>query len=554
MTVSLLFLHLAGAATLLIWAVRMVRTGVERAYGAALRRMLRRSKDKQLQAAAIGASVAVLLQSSTAVAMLAAGLASSGILSLTTGLALLLGADIGSALVVQILSFDLTWLTPFLLVTAGWMFLKGKSRKVKQTGRILMGIALILVSLKMIGEATTPLRESTFLPIVIGYLQEDFLTAFLLGAAITWAFHSSVASILLFVTLAAQQLLPVEVGLSMMLGANLGGGLISVGLTWNAEAGTRRIPVGNLIFRGLGALSALVALQIFHPLPLEMLGASAARQIVNFHLIFNVALVVICVPLAGLVAALVERMVPDRASGETDLMADRISALDRSVIGTPRMALASATRELLRMGELVEIMLRPVMDLYDSGDKERIKRFRRLDEEVNRCHSDIKLYLAEINRVEMTAEEAQRSMELSNFAINLEHVGDIISKNLLKLATEKHDKNLVFSKAGWKELTDLHDQVMANAQVSLNVLVSGDHETARMLVEEKDRLRNLERESHELHLARLQSGTVKSIETSDIHLETVRALKQVNSAFASVAYPILAESGDLLESRLAHSA
>ena len=555
MTVSLLFLQLAGAAALLLWAVRMVRTGVERAHGAALRRMLRQSKDKPLQAVTIGASVAVLLQSSTAVAMLTAGLAASGILSLATGLALLLGADLGTALVVQVLSFDLNWLMPFLLILAGWLFLKGKTRTVKQTGRILMGIALILVSLKMIGEATTPLRESTFLPVVVGYLQEDYLTAFLLGTVITWAFHSSVASILLFVTLAAQHVLPVEVGLAMMFGANLGGGLIAIGLTWNAEPGARRIPAGNLIFRGFGAIAALIALQSIPSLPLEMVGATAARQIVNVHLIFNAALVILCLPITGLVAGLVGRLIPDSVgSTEPDLMIDRVSALDRLVIDNPRMALASATRELLRMGELVEIMLRPVMDLYDNGDKDRIKQFRRLDEEVNRSHSDIKLYLAEINRGEMTSEEAQRSMELSNFAINLEHVGDVISKNLLKLATEKHDKALVFSNAGWKELTDLHDQVMANAQMSLNVLVSGDHETARMLVEEKDRLRELERESHELHLTRLQSGAVKSIETSDIHLETVRALKQVNSAFASVAYPILAESGDLLNSRLARSA
>ncbi len=159
-----------------------------------------------------------------------------------------------------------------------------------------------------------------------------------------------------------------------------------------------------------------------------------------------------------------------------------------------------------------------------------------------------------MSRVEMNDEEVQRSMELSNFAINLEHVGDVISKNLLKPATEKHEKSLVFSSAGWKELTDLHDQVMANAQMSLNVLVSGDHETARLLVEEKDRMRGLELESHESHLERLQSGAVKSIETSAIHLETIRALKQINCAFPSVAYPILAESGDLLDSRLAHSA
>jgi phosphate:Na+ symporter len=235
----------------------------------------------------------------------------------------------------------------------------------------------------------------------------------------------------------------------------------------------------------------------------------------------------------------------------TDLLANRVSTLDRSVLHTPRLALASATRELLRMSEIVEVMLRPVMELYETGDKDRVKELRQLDQEVNRANSDIKLYLAEMNRSSMSAEEAQRSMILANFAINLEHVGDIISKNLLKLVGERRDKQLTFSAEGWRELTDLHAQVMANIQLALNVLISGDRRSARELVEQKDRMRELELRSQERHLRRLQGGAADSIETSEIHLETIRALKQINSLFSAIAYPILIESGDLLGSRLA---
>lgn len=552
MTLSLLLLHLAGAATLLIWAARMVRTGVERAHGVALRRMLRRSTGGWAPAALVGAAIALPLQSSTAVAMLAAGFAASGTLPVATGVAMMLGADFGSALVVQILSFDLAWLTPILLVVGGWLFLQWNARKIRQTGRILVGIALILISLKLIGEATAPLRDSTFLPLIVGYLQQDFVTAFLIGAVFTWLIHSSVASILLFVTLAAQDVLPLDLGLTLMLGANLGGGLIAVALTRTAAPAARRIPLANLFFRGAGALAALLALQL-HDLPLHLAGDEPARQIANLHVAFNLALLVACVPLAGLAAALARRAIPDAPTDPDalDPLSTRVSALDRSVIRTPDLALASATREVLRMSEIVEVMLRPIMDLYDSGDKLRIKQFRRLDDSVNKSHSDIKLYLAELNRREMSADDAQRSMELTNFAINLEHVGDIVSRQLLKMADEIRERELKFSDDGWRELTDLHDRVLANMQLALNVLVSGDADSARQLVEEKERLRELERASHDRHLKRLQSGEAPSIETSDIHLETVRALRQVNSAFASVAYPILEESGDLLDSRLA---
>ena len=551
---SLILLHLAGATMLLLWAVRMVRTGVERAHGAALKNGLRSATGGRVKAAGAGAILAVLLQSSTAVAVLASGFAASGILTVAAGLAILLGADLGSAMVVQILSFDLSWLVPVLVLVGGVLFLKFEARSIRQTGRILLGIAFVLISLRMIGEATAPLRQSEFLPMAISYLSDDYVTAFAVAAVFTWLIHSSVAAILLFVTLAMQGVLPVEVGMSFILGANFGGGLIAVWLTRGQAVDARRIPLGNLLFRGAGAIVALVALQTFS-FPIEMLGATEARQLVNMHLAFNLALVVVCLPMTGLVDRLTALLMPGRPDAEADepvdLMARRVSALDRTVIGTPGLALASATRELLHMGGVVEIMLRPVMDFLDAGKPEQIRQAQKLDEDVNRAHRDIKLYIAEVNRGVMSAQEAKRGIELTDFAINLERAGDIVAKNLLVLALEKQSKRLSFSREGWGELSAIHERVMANMQLALNVLVSGDLESARQLVVEKERMRKLERESHDRHLKRLQSGTPQSIDTSDLHLEVVRALKEINSLLASVAYPLLTESGDLLESRLA---
>ena len=555
MDVTLLFLHLAGAVTLLLLAVRMARTGVERAYGPTLERTLKYTRGNWFKALGFGAMVAMLLQSSTAVGMLAAGFAAGGLVEVGTALVLMLGADVGSAIVVRILAFDLSWLIPFLLLSGGWMFLKGGSRKTKQTGRILIGIALILVSLQMIAQSTVPLRESAALPAIVGYLQSEYFLAFLLGALFTWLVHSSVASILLVATMAGQGLVPLELGIALVLGANLGAGLIAVGLTRAAAAVARRVPIGNLIFRGVGAIVVLVLMGVVD-VPMDLMGSDPASQIVMLHVAFNCALAIFCTPFTGLMERALERWVPEgvAANEPADLLSNRVSALDRTVLHTPRLALASATRELLRMSEIVEVMLRPVMELYETSDKGRVKELRRLDLEVNKAHSEIKLYLAELNRNPMTSEEAQRSMVLANFAINLEHVGDIVAKNLLKLVGELRDQHLSFSDEGWSELTDQHGLVMQNIQLALNVLVSGDRDSARELIKEKDRMRELEMRSQKRHLQRLQGGAVESIETSEVHLETIRALKQINSLFSSLAYPILTESGELLESRLAQAA
>lgn len=553
MHLSLVILHLAGAVMLLLWAVRMVRTGVERACGPALRNALHEARDGRLRAALAGAVLAIGLQSSTAVALLAAGFASSGIIGGVTGLALLLGADVGSALVVRVLSFELSWLIPVLLLVGGVLFLKVETRVLRMSGRILLGIAFVLISLTMIGQATEPLRDSALLPGAIGYLRGDPVTAFAIAAVLTWLIHSSVAAVLLVAGIAAQGLLPAEVAVPLVLGANFGGGLIAVWLTRGQEPAARRIPLGNLAFRGGASLAALGGLALAG-FPLAWLGTGGA-QLVNFHVAFNLALALVCLPLIGPVERLALWLMPEPAPEvPADFPARPASALDRSVIGTPSLALASATREVLRMGEAVEMMLAPMLDLIDGGGTGAAAQVRRLEEDVNRAHTDIKLYIAEINRGQLSEREARRGIELTDFAINLEHAGDIIAKTILPLIGEITGNDLRFSPQGWTEIGALHARVMANVQLALNVQLSGDLDSARQLMREKERMRELERESHDRHLARLQAGTTRSIETSNIHLELVRALKEINSLLATVAYPILREHGLLRDSRLKKSA
>jgi phosphate:Na+ symporter len=550
-SIYLVLLQLAGAVTLLIWAVRMVRTGMQRSQEPRIKRVLRESSGGRLKAAGIGLGLAVLLQGATAVAVLAAGFAATGTLTVATGLALLLGADVGSALVVQILTIKVEWLMPLLLIVGGALFFRGTTKDIKQAGRMLIGVALVLLSLRLIGEATEPLRTNPMLPAAVAYLRGDIISAFLVGAAFTWLLHSSVASLLLIATFALQGLLPIELGVSLMLGANLGGALIALGLTRTGSVQARQITMGSVLFRGIGAVIALLVFHLLDP-PVALIGDTAARQIINLHLIFNGLLLVICLPLTGAMERLVALIVKPKPTLEAQLnpLGEAASCLDQSVVGTPGLALASATRELLRMAEIIERMLQPLMDIYATGDREKIRQARRMEEAVDRAQSEIKLYLAQIAYDGEGTPEARRGHDLSTFAINLEYVGDAIAKTLLKLAEVRRDQQLKFSPEGWRELGELHHQVMANMHLALNVLVSKDKESARQLVAEKDRMRSAVDGSYNQHLQRLKTGTPQSVSTSNIHLETIRTLKTINSLFATIGYSILQESGDLLESRL----
>jgi len=542
----LFVLHIAGAAALLIWAVRLVRTGVERGWSVQLRSWLRRGADNRLLAALSGTAAAILLQSSTAVAILTANFVATGTLAAKAGFAVLLGGDLGSAIVAQILLTRADWLIPFLLVAGVAIFQKSVAREWRMGGRILIGLALIFVALGMIREATEPLREAEGMVEVMTYLGGDPLTAFGIGALFAWAVHSSVAAVLLFVTLSASGMLPATAGIAMVLGANLGGAFIAFFLTLGSEVPARRIVMANLLARGGGALVCLLALVLLQ-LPLEYLGASPARQIINLHLLFNLAILIIALPLTGLLLRAATGLI---SAPQVPPLLDRVSALDPAALASPDRALACAAREILQMGEGVEAMLRTVLPLYSAWDDTTADAIRRKEDEVDKIHLDTKLYLAKLQRADSEEHLTQRGLDLAEMAVNLENAGNAVSHNMLALAERLHDEGLSFSETGRREVSDFHDRVLSNAQAALNVLMTLNPDAARALVEEKDHVRDIEQALQRSHLERLKEGRVESIETSNIHQETLRALKQVNTAFTQVAYPILSETGDLLSSRL----
>ena len=550
MSGSVVLLHLAGAVALLLWATRMVRTGVERAYGDVLRQRLRSTLRNPVLAVAAGGALAIALQSATAVSLLVGSFAGTGIVSGTSGLLAALGADVGSSLVVKLLSFDLSLLVPVCLVAGTATFMATGRRDWRQLGRILVGIGLLILSLRMIGEAAEPLRESRILPVVVNYLSGDYVTAFIVAAIITWMFHSSVAAILLVVALAGGGIVPTPLGLVLVLGANLGGGIIAAMLSRAAPPESRTVPVGNLIMRGTGAIAGLIVLLFFQP-PVALLGNTEQEQLVHFHIAFNCALALVGMPLAGVVFRTAQRLVAlGTPAAPADSLGAEISALAESAIATPSQALANATREVVGVCETVEVMLQRIMELYEKADPDKIKALAALDDRVDKKHAAIKLYLAKVSGQQLSEAEALRHQELIGACVKLEQVGDIIVRNMLVHVQKKLDRGLEFTEQGWRELTSFHASVLTNARLAFNVLVSRDPKTALQLVQEKDRLRDVEKEASQSHFTRLRDGAARSVETSSIHLDTIRDLKQINSLLASIAYPVLEEHGLLRGSRL----
>jgi len=540
---------IAGAAALLLWSVRLVRTGVERAFSHRLRLWLRRSAGSRMWAAFSGAGAALLLQSSTAVAILVANFASAGAVTTAAGLAMLLGADVGSAMVVQFLLQRQDFMIPALLLIGVVLFLKTPTARARQVGRILIGLALIFVSLDMIRAAAVPLAQGPGLLAVMQYLGQDALSAFVLGALAAWLMHSSVAVVLLVFTFVAQGLLPVSAAAAMVLGANLGGAFIAYALTTTAPYKVRRIITANLVLRGGGAALVLLVLMVSNH-PIAWLGPNDATRIVNLHLAFNIALAVVALSSLGWIERIIETGFPEKQ--DQSALLGISSALEEAALEKPAQALACSAREILGIGQRVETMLRAIDSLYSVWDEPLAKAIEAKDREIRKMHFDLKLYLARLHRQALDDEASRESMDHAALAANLEAASTMIATTMVTLARRLQRGNKAFSAKGREEIADFHDRVLSNVQLGLNVMMTQNPDAARELVAAKDEVRDIEQELQRHHLGRLREGLTESIETSNIHQETLRALKQVNTSFSMIAYPILSQSGDLLESRLAN--
>jgi len=543
---TLLLVNLIGAAALLLWAMRMVRTGTTRAFGGRLRQVLGRRLDNRVKAFLAGLGVTALLQSSTATCLMTASFAGRGLVIGASALAVMLGADVGTTLVAQVFSLEIGWLSPLLIIAGLVAFQAARRKRTRDIGRLLIGLGLMLLALRLIVSGSGPIRDSAMVAELVGSLENEPLLAILLLALLTWLAHSSLATILLVCSLVTAGVVSPALVIPLVLGANLGGALPPLTATAGAAPAARRVALGNALFKLVGCVAVAPFVAQAAAL-VAMIDSDPVRQVVNFHTAFNLALSIVFIFLVGPVSGLTERWIPDRLlSGDPG----EPRYLDRTAIDEPTVALAHAGRETLRIADILDEMLRRSMDTLRMDDSEQLAAVSAMDDTVDRLFEATKLYLVDISRNALGEEEGRRCSDIMAFATNLEHVGDIIDKNLMELAAKKIKYRLRFSEEGLKEIGDLHRRVQENLKLATSVFVSGDRALARKLLAEKEHFRDLEREAAESHHRRLKVGRPESIETSSLHLDILRDLKRINSHLTSVAYPILEQAGELRATRL----
>lgn len=544
---STVILDLMGGIALLLWGLHMVYSGVVRAFGADLRRLLGIALQSRPRAFFAGAFVTALLQSSTATGLMTASFVTAGTMDLVPALAVMLGANVGTTLVVQILSFNIAVVTPVLLLTGVIAFKRGGRTRTRDLGRVVIGIGLMLLALHIFLGTLVTTQGLPVSRALLGAITGQPILCLLIVAAMTWAAHSSVAVVLVVMSLGAAHLVSPTAVLAMVLGANVGSALNPlIETSQPGNPASRRLPLGNLLTRIVGC--ALV-LPFLNPIAdtLQRYEPNPARLAADFHTAFNVLLAMIFIGPLDLVAARLKRWLPDQPKA-----ADQGTPiyLDSSAAGTPAVALVCAAREVLRAGDLIETMLRQAMTALLTNDRKLVAEISRMDDAVDSLNNAVKLYVTRMTRDSLDDRDGYRAMEIISFSINLEHVGDIIDKNLMDLATKKIRRGITFSKEGEADLVEFHQQVVDSLKLAVGIFMSGDMNIARQLIAAKTQLREKEFAAAERYLVRLREGTPETIESYSLDLDILRDLKRVHSHLCSAAYPVLERAGALQRSRL----
>ena len=547
MSATLTLLDLAGSIALLLWGVHMVQSGIQRAFGPNLRRILGAALGSRAKAFLAGLGITAVLQSSTATGLMVTGFAAGGLVDLVPGLAAMLGANVGTTLIVQVLSFDISRVAPLFILIGVMMFRRSGITRTRDLGRVAIGLGLMLIALSQLLTVLTPYEDVPSLRLLLGTIATVPVIDVIVAAAFTWAAHSSVAVVLLIMSFAAQGVVPPQAAIALVLGANLGTALnplFEAGSTGDPAA--KRLPIGNLLNRAVGCIFGLALLGVIGP-RLISLEPNAYRAVADFHTLFNLVMAALFFPVLGPLARLLRWMLPARA-----VPADpsRPVYLDQDALEIPAVALTAASREALRMADVLETMLDVAHEALERGDRKRIAETKRLDDVLDRLNSAIKAYLTSLDHESLDAEDDRRLSEILAFVTNLEHAGDIVERGVVANLAKRAKRNLAFSTEGTAEIHEMLQRLAKNVRTAAAVFMTDDIRAARGLLGEKEIFRDLEARATEAHFARIRAGRIESVETSALHLDMLRDLKRINSHIAAAAYPALEKRGELLPSRL----
>ncbi len=533
MTAGTLF-ALFGGLALFLYGIRLAGEGFQRVAGGQFRRLLAAVTKNRLVAAGVGILITVVLQSSGATIGMLVRFASSGLLGLPQAMGVILGADIGTTLTVQLIAFKIFDLAPLLVGVGFFVIFFSRRRTFADFGQGTLGFGLIFLGMKVMLEAMSPLRSSHLFQESILSMQDQPVLAIFLSAIFTAAVTNSAATLGLALTLAHQGLLPIAAAIPLILGANLGTCTIALAASAGSNADARRVATAHVLFKVFGILLFLPFIDPFARL-VSLTAIDPSRQVANAHTLFNVAIAILCLPFIDGGVRLITWIVPEDRQREDP---SKPKYLDEQLLGTPALALGQATREALRIADVVSDMLKDTIEVLRRDDQELIEAIAKKDDQVDRLEQEVKHYLTKLSQQSLTDEQSKKEIAILAFVHDLENIGDVVERNLIELAKKRLYKGVRFSEAGLQEIQELHAKVCQNLELAISAFASHDPDLAQKALDQRSEIGEMERTFRQSHIQRLHDGLPESLETSEIHLDVLTNLKRINSHVSAIAHSI----------------
>jgi phosphate:Na+ symporter len=521
---------LLGGIAIFLHGLGLAREGLQIVAGDKLRSILFALSSNRVVGLVSGALVTTIVQSSTAVTVMLVGFASSSLMTLPQAMAVVLGADIGTTITVQLIAFRLSAYALVIVALGFAVRFFAHRRRVRYTGEAVMGFGLLFFGMKLMADATLPLRGSDLFLILLARLAENPFAGLTVGAVATVLMQGSAPTIGLLIAMASSGSMSIAAALPLVLGANVGTTILPIMAAAGQPAAGKRVAFGHAVFKLLGVAAFLPLLGSFTRLAAAS-APSVARQIANAHSIFNVVTALAFLPFVGLSARLVSRFyLPSR---EQERFGPRY--LDPRAVESPALAFGNAQREFMRMADIVADMVKDCLRCYEENDLDLAGDIEGRDDKVDILNREIRFYLARLGQEAMTREQANRQMELISLSNDIENAGDLVNRNILRLARRKVSRGLAFSREGWAEIRDFHGKVCENFDLALVSFSTGDEEIARKVLRHRAKLIEIETELKEKHIARLNQGLRESLETSSMHLDLLAYLRGVNGYVSNLA-------------------
>lgn len=542
-------LDFGGYIALLLWGIHMVQSGVQRAFGAELGVWMGHALGRPRRAFFAGAAITAAIQSSTATGLMITSFAATGMVALVPALAAMLGANVGTTLIVQLLSFKMTALAPALILLGVWLFRSQEPGRRRDLGRVFIGLGLLLLSLHELVGLFSPIQDAPLLQTILEALAGSPMTGMLLAALLTWAAHSSVAIVVLIISLASHQHMDPQLTYALVLGANVGTAInpILEGAGSTKDPANKRLPIGNLGTRVFGCLIGMIVLPWIPDL-MSWFTDDPARAVANFHTFFNLAVAALFLPLLKPYSRLLSRYLPRRTDPDDPGLP---LYLDQSAQEVPAVALGNAAREALRLSDMLQEILDTARQNMLNNSAQSINHARYISNAVNRLEPLITTYLASMDQENLSKKDTRRLNDILTFSTNISHAATISVNGLLSHTAKLRKQGWILQSEEQAEIGKVMDRLIRNQRQAAALFVAEDVKTARYLAFEKDFFRELEVAAADRHIRKIKAGQLDSAEQGSLYLEILRDVRTINSYLVSAAaYPILAKHDELLPNRI----